>query len=278
MNYILYLKYNNKISNMFYFNIYKKQELIKQLVNKDEKKEYDLQKELDNVEVNEMEKIRDLLEWEYQYKVPSNIMTKTSVTKIKSMKTDTDFQDNANYKTPKFLEKKMISSSEKGTLIHLVLQRLDIKKSYKLMDVQKLIDELENKGIINEDQKKAIDITKIYEFTKTSIWKEMQNAKTLERERPFYINVPVKEVYDEDIGEDILVQGVIDLYYVTDDYKIVLVDYKIDRVNSENELVNKYKDQLKLYKRALEYSLGKNVDNVYIYSVYMNKEVSVKIF
>ena len=104
----------------------------------------------------------------------------------------------------------------------------------------------------------------------------MKNAKEIGRERPFYINIPTKEVYNEDIDEEILVQGIIDLYYITNDEKIILVDYKTDRVKSEEELIEKYKVQLNIYKRAIEKSLNKKVDKVYIYSVYLGKEIEVE--
>ena len=104
----------------------------------------------------------------------------------------------------------------------------------------------------------------------------MKNAKEIGRERPFYINIPAKEVYNEDIDEEILVQGIIDLYYITNDEKIILVDYKTDRVKSEEELIEKYKVQLNIYKRAIEKSLNKKVDKVYIYSVYLGKEIEVE--
>ena len=46
--------------------------------------------------------------------------------------------------------------------------------------------------------------------------------------------------------------------------------------NNEQELIEKYKPQLKIYKKAIEEALNKNVEKVYIYSVYLNKEILVK--
>ena len=58
---------------------------------------------------------------------------------------------------------------------------------------------------------------------------------------------------------------------------IVLVDYKTDYVENgkELELVEKYKNQLELYKQALEEALNTKVDKVYIYSVYLEKEIEI---
>ena len=84
-------------------------------------------------------------------------------------------------------------------------------------------------------------------------------------------------MYECNSDEKILVQGIIDLYYITKQGEIVLVDYKTDYVpeNDENYLIEKYKGQLNLYKRALEQALGKKVDKTYIYSTYLDKEILI---
>ena len=76
-----------------------------------------------------------------------------------------------------------------------------------------------------------------------------------------------------------LVQGIIDLYYIDKNDNLVLLDYKTDYVanGNEQELIDKYKQQLELYKRALEDSLNRKVDKIYIYSIYLNKRIECKI-
>ena len=68
-------------------------------------------------------------------------------------------------------------------------------------------------------------------------------------------------------------QGIIDLYYINENDELVLVDYKTDYVENgkEAELIHKYNKQLELYKNALEESLNRKVNKVYIYSVYLEK-------
>ena len=104
----------------------------------------------------------------------------------------------------------------------------------------------------------------------------MIEAKEVQREKPFYINIPVKEIYKEDLDENVLVQGVIDLYYINSNGVLVIVDFKTDYVENrdENILIDKYKVQLDLYKRALSQALNRRVDRVYIYSTYLDKEIS----
>lgn len=103
----------------------------------------------------------------------------------------------------------------------------------------------------------------------------MKKAKKVNKEKPFYINIPAKELYEEDVPEKILVQGIIDLYYINEKDELVLVDYKTDFVQREEELKEKYKTQLLLYKKALEEALCKKVDSIYIYSTFLGKEIEL---
>ena len=156
------------------------------------------------------------------------------------------------------------------------MQKLDLnKKNYTYNDVKELVDELEEKKIITSKEAEAININKIYQFTRSKIWNEMIEAKEVQREKPFYINIPAKEIYKEDLDENVLVQGVIDLYYINSNGELVLVDFKTDYVENrdENILIDKYKVQLDLYKRALRQALNRDVDRVYIYSTYFDKEI-----
>jgi len=73
------------------------------------------------------------------------------------------------------------------------------------------------------------------------------------------------------------VQGIVDLYYINKNDEVILVDYKTDYVqnNNEQELIDKYKEQLNIYKRALEQALNKKVKEVYLYSIYLDKEIKI---
>ena len=171
----------------------------------------------------------------------------------------------------------IITPAQKGTLVHMCMQRLDETKEYTLETIQALIEDLVKREIITEKEAKTINPYKVLEFTKSMIWKDLKTAKKVYKERPFFINIPAREIYDEDVEEEILVQGIIDLYYINQKDEIILVDYKTDYVENgkESKLVEKYISQLELYKKALEESLQRKVDKTYIYSVYLGKEIEI---
>ena len=221
-----------------------------------------------------LEKIKTKIEYEYENKLSTTIPTKSSVTNMKGEKIEITFEK------PKFLQEdkeEKITSSKKGTLIHLCMQKLNPKQDYDLENVKKLIDELAFKEVITAKEKEAINPYKILEFTKSEVWKQLKTAKEYYQEKPFYINIPAKEVYEEDIEENILVQGIIDLYYIDKNDNLILLDYKTDYVEAgqDIELVNKYKKQLEIYKKALESALHRKVGKIYIYSVYLGKEIEI---
>ncbi len=224
-----------------------------------------------------LSKVDKLLSWKYPYMTSTKIEGKASVTDIaKGKKKElVDITEK-----PKFLNKnEELSKAEIGTLMHLIMQKLDFKKDYDEKDIKELIQELIASKIINENQAKYINDKKILNFTRSDFYKELKEAKEIQKERPFYIYISSKEIYDDETDEKILVQGIIDLYYINKDDQLILVDYKTDYVanNNEQELIDKYKGQLSIYKRALEQALNRKVETAYIYSIYLDKKIECKI-
>ena len=272
------------------FNIYKKKELLTKL-KKVDNEEIDVFNELEEKSKeykNDFSDIKKILEYKYKNILDTTIPTKTSVTALKDLSNknnnvkieEKEEQREISFKEPNFLKnekEEKITASKKGSLIHLCLQKLDINIDYDLAKITNLLDELEMKKIITSKEKEAINVNKILEFTKSNIWEELKTAKKIEKEKPFYINIKAKDIYNKETDENILVQGIIDLYYIDKDNNINLVDYKTDYIENDNEieLINKYKEQLCLYKKALEQVYKKEVKNTYIYSVYLNKEIQI---
>ena len=280
---LVYQYEKNLCSNEVALNTYKKKTLLKTL-KKVDNEEIDVLEELESRKINEekLNEISSILNYEYPNMLDTTIPTKAAVTTLKQLEDGKKIlvEKEISLPKPKFLkngEEEKITAAMKGTLVHLCLQKLDVKVEYGIEKVNNLVEGLEAKKIITTKEKEAINPNKILEFTKSNIWNELKTAKEIEREKPFYINVPAKEIYREETNENILVQGIIDLYYIDKDDNLNLVDYKTDyvEVGNEQELVKKYKKQLELYREALEKSYKKQVKNTYIYSVYLNKVIKI---
>ena len=228
------------------------------------------------------EDIKKIMEWKYEHIEMSKVPNKTSVTKLKELNLESNVEEEIEKivltDKPKVLSNDgdKITGAEKGTLMHLCIQKMDEKKDYNQNEIKELIEGLVQKDIITAIQAENIDITKLLKYVDSPLWQELKEAKEIHKEEPFYINIPVNEIYDiKNKEENILVQGIIDLYYINKNDKLILVDFKTDFIHNENELINKYIKQLLLYKKALENSLNKKVDKMGFYSLYLNKFIEI---
>ncbi len=277
---LVYSKNKEKMKDYFEFNIINKNEIIEN-ENIEENKEK-LSKIINNKleKTNKLDKkILEKLNWKYKNEELTKIASKMSVSEIKKNKSSSEDKQEIIMQTPKFIAEEKVSASRKGTLIHLCMQRLDYRKEYTYSDLKEMVAELEAKKIITSLEAENININKVLNFTKSKIYEELKTAKLVEKEKPFYINVPSKEIYGGKTENPVLVQGIIDLYYINKENELVLLDYKTDYVENKNEniLKEKYKVQLKLYKKALEEALNRKVDRIYIYSTYLDKEIEIYI-
>ncbi|MGN1300435.1 MAG: helicase-exonuclease AddAB subunit AddA [Clostridia bacterium] len=305
---LIYLKEGTaSTKDVFSVNINKKADLIKNSKQEDNEIE-DIYAKIknnaeshNNVENQEAkDKIKQFLNWQYPYTGVSEIPTKTSVTKIKELANaeliqertkdlKIDIQEDSTQTSisakPKFLKDSKdnkITNAQKGTVMHLCVQKMNEKEEYDLLKIQDLIEELRTKELISSTEADCIDANRLLEYTKSNLWQELKEAKEINKEKAFYINVKASKLYDNisnEIDENILVQGVIDLYYIDKNDNLVLVDYKTDYVEKGKEelLVEKYKEQLNLYKEALEKSLNRKVKNMGIYSLYLNQFIQINI-
>lgn len=272
---LVYLKNENKITDIATLYTYTKTDLEKELNNKEQEKLNNIKEKIfeNTKDLKDTENIKEILNWKYRYKKSSEIPTKTAVTRLQA---EEDKKIELT-EIPKFMGKeKKITPAEKGTLMHLCIQRLNERQTYTKETIKQMIQSLVLKEIITTTEADAINIDTLYKYTKSALWNDLSKAKEIHKEQPFYINIPAKEIYENiETDENILVQGIIDLYYISEDNKLILIDYKTDYVKKPEELINKYKTQLSIYKKALENSLNRRVDETYIFSTNWGQSLNV---
>lgn len=301
-------EYNNEIE--MDLNIINKNELKTMSNNnmENENSEFYLNKTIDK---EKYEKIDELLSWKYEFEKALNAPSKTSVTALKNSKLTfeednviievannltednmkeiniseenieeknnckkEEMQDmnsivaevkNKNIKINKALlnkEEEDLTPAEKGSLVHLVLQKL------KNTEIE---DTIKNLNINAKSKEYLTENIEIFEnYINSSLFKELQTAKEVQKETPFYMYIN----YD-DTDEKVLIQGIIDLYYINKNDELILVDYKTDKNVDESILKERYYNQLSLYKKALEKSMKRKIMKMYIYSTTLNKEVEI---
>lgn len=255
----------------------------------DENEEIDL---FINSEVDYIDKeIERRLNYKYKYDLAGMLPSNVSVSDLKrSLYNNEDddvitvniFSDKEVLK-PKFLqEKRGLSASERGTIAHFIMQKLDLNKVNTKEEIDTQIYSMKDKNLLTEEEIRAVEKISFINFFKSNLGKRLLNAfntgKLVKRELPFYTEISSlnidstlpKDVYG---NENVRLQGIIDCIFEEED-KIILLDYKTDYVEygKENEILDKYRIQIKYYKDAVEKITGKEVKESYLYLFGLNKE------
>lgn len=237
-----------------------------------------------NAELRCREELLRRLDWKYKYKNFANVPSKISVTEIKRFFNINNEGEAApinkasGIKKPLFLqEKKGLSSAEKGTIMHFVMQHLDFYDK----NIEDQINSMVKKELITDKQAKSINVTKIEEFILSPICQRMLTSGKFFREVPFNIELPFEELYptaefDVNTEDNILLQGVIDCYF-EEDNRIILIDYKTDYIQKEEieSIKKRYNIQISYYSRALELLTGLPVSERYIYLFSMGELIEM---
>ena len=220
----------------------------------DDDNENEQLKNIGKYEINaeKYKRIDELLKWQYEYE--TDTPSKTSVTALKNVELNfenkeiTILDDISTKKVElETLDSKLISNiknkkltpAEKGTLIHLALQKLNNE------DIDNMIKNLK----IDENSRGFLIQNKnIFEnYINSELFEELKKAKLIQKETPFYMDVNYKNT-----DEKVLIQGVIDLYFVDKDDNLILVDYKTDKNVDEQTLKQRYLNEMEgpyfLYK------------------------------
>lgn len=260
----------------------------------DENEEIDL---FINSDVDYIDKeIERRLNYKYKYDLSGMLPSNVSVSDLKRSLYNNEDDDiitvnifsNKEVLKPKFLqEKRGLSSSERGTIAHFIMQKLDLDKVNTKEEIDTQIYSMKDKSLLTEEEIKAIQKISFISFFKSNLGKRMlkvfNQGKLVKRELPFYTeisslnidNTLPKEVYG---NENVRLQGIIDCIFEEED-KIVLLDYKTDYVEygKESEILDKYRIQIKYYKDAVEKITGKEVKESYLYLFGLNKEVKIEV-
>ena len=223
--------------------------------------------QLSDEENSRMEQITENLSYEYPYQEAVKVKSKYSVTELAGG--STDLADEILFQKPEFTrEHKGLTAAQRGTAMHLVMERLDFAKALEQgrSYIQQTVEQLRSTGSLSEEEAKAIRIDQILGFFAENVGKRAARAGSLQKEREFIIQKDVS-------GEQAIVQGVIDCFFEEED-GMVLIDYKnsyVDSEEAEEEIRQRYAEQLALYKEALEASWGKPVKETYLYLFHLKK-------
>lgn len=230
-------------------------------------------------------KIKYQLSYQYPYEQDTLKPSKQSVSELKRQleteESGTSYErvrqyrvGFSTYERPKFLsEQGKRKANEIGTLMHTVMQHLPFNMERLSEDeLNKYIDGLIDKHIIEQDAKKDIRVNEIMSFIKSDLYLSIAQADQVYRELPFVVNQALVDQLPQSDEDASIIQGMIDLIFVKNGVHY-FVDYKTDAFNRRlgmtdeeigAQLKNKYKIQMKYYQNTLQTILKTDVKG-YLY-------------
>ena len=171
---------------------------------------------------------------------------------------------------PAFMETRAMTAAERGTQTHRVLSLLDLDV-FRDAGAEGLADALAKElarlradGILTGEELGAVNANLLLGYLRSPLGQRMLRSRNVRREWSFNLRV----------GEDTLLQGVIDCVFL-EEGEWVLLDYKTDWIEDEDAFVDRYRDQLNWYRTALETITGVPVREASLFSLRLGKAFPV---
>lgn len=223
--------------------------------------------------------INDNLCYVYPYAESAEIKPKYSVSEI-----NTSGEISGDIHLDGFAPEKSersLTAAEKGTVMHLLMEKLDFAKASGLDNseisgreyIQSLADGLLAEESISAAEYDAIKVDNAHAFFNTDIGKRASYAYKqgkLQREKEFILEKTIQ-------GVNTVVQGIIDCFF-EEKGKLILIDYKNSYMRGGRpgeEIAEFYRQQIELYKEALEGSTGIKVSESYLFMFDTGEFISI---
>lgn len=251
--------------------------------------------------------LRERLAYQYPHPGLQKLYTKTTVSELKiaamAEKDEAAFHTFEEKEVVPYIpgfrrEQEKVSGAVRGNAFHRVMELLDFMYVFvesglfekcpgdyetyrKRLDAERLKNRLEEflqretiSLRLTEEYAKAVSLPKILNFLEQELAYRMWRAQEqglLYREQPFVLGIDAKRL-DPDLpeGEKVLIQGIIDVFFI-EDGEIVLLDYKTDVIDSLEALWNRYNVQIQYYEEALTKLMQMPVKERILYSFYLEK-------
>lgn len=206
------------------------------------------------------------LAFEYPNKEVFSIALKNSVSSL----LQSDEYASQNHVPNKLVLSEHLAHEEEkallGTMYHKILFEADFNNC-SITDLSTLKEKL----ACEDEVAKEIDLQKVCQAIE--LVKKLTNNQPLQKEKKFIMKVPYNMVAKSKLQDEILVQGIIDLFSFGE--KNVLIDYKLTSMNDDEKIVRKYEKQILLYKQALILAFNKQDIESYIIDIDRSKIIKI---
>ena len=206
------------------------------------------------------------LGWKYPHPAPANIPSKLTATQIKGRILDSEItqdapaasEEHAPIYRPNFIvEQRGLTAAQRGTALHLVMEKLDLKGDLTPAGIRAQMEQMREADLLTDAQRDCIPVNQIAQFFASAVGERLTRAKACHREFKFSLLVDAVDYFPDAVGEEVLLQGVVDLWF-EDENGITVVDFKSDHIQpgEETQRAEYYRPQLEAYSKALQTILG----------------------
>lgn len=229
------------------------------------------------------------LSYEYPYSHLKNLPRNVTVTEIKRLHELDDDSVYRIYRMPKLKKPSFAEDAGKpdaaavGTLMHRCMEKIKLTEYAERSKIEDELKAMAAEGVIDAEDLPYVNVDAVFAFFASPLGKRMVGSKNVFREVPFEILSAADEIFpNAGTDEKIVVQGMIDAYFIDDDGSTVLVDYKTDSRKGEDigafkeKIIKRYGVQVHYYEKALEAITGKNVGKKYIYLFDIGEAVEIR--
>ena len=233
---------------------------------------------------------QEALTWSYPHEVSAQMPSKLTATQLKGRDKDAEAaQDGVEYapakptvtlRRPVFQGQRPLTPAQQGTALHMVMQYLNFDRTGSLEEIQEEIARLVAMQFITPQQGEAVDPGRVLAFFQSPLGQRLVASPQMEREFKFSMLVPAADYYpNAEAGEEVLLQGVVDCWFVEEDGTVTVLDFKTDRVSEATveQRAKEYRPQLEAYSRALSQALELPVGRCTLWFFSLGEEISWKI-
>lgn len=196
--------------------------------------------------------------------------------------------------TPEFLagsREGRVTSAERGTATHVFLQFCDFSRCER-NGISDELSRLTEERFIPRCMAELVNVRQLEAFFRSEFYALLRHAREVWREQRFNILLPAATFTEDSgsaerlAGEELLVQGVIDIFFTDSDGRLILCDYKTDYLTpgecadpqlAASKLSERHRTQLSYYAAALARIFGRRPDRTVIYSLPLGGTVDISV-
>lgn len=228
----------------------------------------------------DIERLEKSLSFRYSHTDATRFPSKQTATQLKGRQKDQEAAENSEppksyirkWRKPSFSAVKESDGASHGNTVHAIMQHILFENCAGLQGIQEEIRRIATDGFITSEAADTVDPAKIWAFFESDIGMKLRKSKNVIREFKFSILDDAAKYDPGLLGEQILLQGVVDCAIIESE-GITVLDFKTDRVTDAtlDAAAEQYRMQVTVYAEALSKIYEKRILSAQLYFFNLNR-------